>query len=145
LYRAERAFLLRGFGGAAGPVGGGQRRLSVAQRLRQLLDPPAVPVRVLEEHIALVVERVVGARGPRRAAGDDQDLDTSTPRSASSSRVARRSGTTSCTPLSEPGAICPPCDISMIEQPDPGGVSWTTLKSSLSWASVSTLNPSLSA
>jgi hypothetical protein len=70
---------------------------------------------------------------------------TSTPRSASSSRAARSSGTTSWRPLSVPGSICAPCVISMIEQPEPAGVSWTTLNSSVSCASVSTLKPSFPA
>src|SRR5690606_3328583 len=71
---------------------------------------------------------------------------TSTPRAASSAQAASRSGTTSCRPLREPGGISgtAPCPIT-IEQPDPGGVSWTIRPSSPTRVSWSTRNPTWSA
>ena len=71
--------------------------------------------------------------------------EASTPRSTSWACAARMSGTTSCTPSSEPGAIpFMPFPIT-IEQPDPGGVSWTKRSSSLILVSWSTVKPSWSA
>ena len=56
-----------------------------------------------------------------------------TPRPTSSARAASASATTSCSPLSEPGAIacCAGRVPITIEQPEPWGVSWATSMCSL--------------
>jgi hypothetical protein len=71
---------------------------------------------------------------------------TATPRPSSSARAARRSGTTSCRPRSEPGGMWGtiPSPTTM-EQPDPGGVSWTTRCPGPTRVSWSTSKPTCSA
>src|SRR5947209_19089242 len=56
---------------------------------------------------------------------------TATPRLTSSSRTAFTSVTTICRPLSEPGAMSVIPTPITIEQAEPGGVSWTNRRSSL--------------
>src|SRR5829696_3660344 len=110
------------------------------------LDRPAVAVGVAEEH-----ERVPGAARAVDAVGTFVVLDlarwtwlTSTPASASWERAAWMSGTTSCRPWTEPGAISTIPLPTAIEQADPGGVSCTTCMSSLILVSWWTANPACS-
>jgi hypothetical protein len=65
----------------------------------------------------------------------------SSPRPTSSARAASMSVTHSWRPWSVPGSIfARPLPIE-IEQAEPGGVSWTTRKSSFGWWSTSTTKP----
>ena len=67
-----------------------------------------------------------------------------TPRPASCSRTASRSSTTSCTPLTEPGAPRGRPSPITTEQADPGGVICTTRIDSVGRASWSRLKPTCS-
>ena len=70
---------------------------------------------------------------------------TSTPRSASSARAPWMSGTTSCSPWTEPGVIADPSPVPMaMEHADPGGVSCTKRISSLTLWSWSGWKPAFS-
>ena len=111
---------------------------------RDLLHGPAVAVRVAEEDEADVVERVVGPGfgfSPRTWTSL-----TSTPRSTSWARALWMSGTTSCRPLSEPGAMsgtAPFADHDRAARPGRGQLDDATLVADrVSW---STLKPSCSA
>lgn len=87
-----------------------------------LLYGPAIAVRVAEEDESDVVQ---GARFGIWVLAENLGLADLHPRSTSWARAACRSETISCSPRSEPGTMSVSPFPSTIEQPEPGGVSWT--------------------
>jgi len=115
---------------------------ATGQPRRELLEQPAVAIRIFERG-----ERAVAAVLGIRAADSDPAKQvgvvvpaytpslwntslTSTPRRSSSARVASRSETIRYRPCEEPGAAAVTFLPKMTEQPEPGGVNWSTRKSS---------------